>query len=303
VSSLKEVGYLCTHCKQQRRLQIDVDMHKQRRELGVNGLASYIDVHSDKNNENLHGVKLSIDANFHVRTNSLIKVQVSERATESLAIPKVPIPSLKIKELNTRHTWKSWAKLQLETQGNYMKFTLENPDHLLENLRTHTYYSPLKTVKCIISYDNEQDAEIEHNTKLWIGAFAKYLELASDLFVDLIPEILQFIDENTDNPLTSSDETAISILMDRAAILVPDKEGMSKISEQEILDPMVDRSALNRIAEKLSTFDKIRMAEIQEILEDEIIEGAELEEETIVFCLVYLINLDLFDHKLSFLVE
>lgn len=282
-------------------------MHLQRRELGVNGLASYIDVHSHEDS-GLHGVKLSVDANLHVRTNSLIKVQVSDRATSEVAVPSIPLPGLKIKELNTRHRWKSWVKMELETQGNYLKFVLENEGVSEDqNYQTHEYLSPLKTVKCVVSHRKDVvDSELlMQNTAGWIKSFLKYLELASDLFVDLIPEILQYIDENTFNPISSTDEEIIGILMDRAALLIPYKEGLMSVGKYggAINIANIEPSALARVASTLGQLETIRMADIQSILEEEMIVGAELEEEVIVFSLAYLIHLDMFDHKHSFLLE
>ncbi len=295
---LREVSYLCTHCKQAQRLKIDPDLHLQRREIGINGLATYIDIHGDE--EDVHGVKLSVDANFHVRTNSLIKIS---RKKQSSA-PLIPIPGMKIKELNTRHTWHSWMRLELESKGGNIKFVLENDETDAKPYKEQEYKSSIGAVTCKIVHVDDpygDSDELMNNTGEWITVFIKYLELAPDLHVDLIPEILKFIDDRAHFPPTYTDETILATLMDRSAILIPYRESLQKIARygETIRVPSVDSKDVANIAKKLSTLEQVKMSEIQEILREFMREGA-LEEEVIVNALGYFLLIQQFETKLSF---
>lgn len=309
-ANLKEVSYICSYCKQKRQLKIDVDLHLQRRELTINGLASYIDIHTTDNenlDQKMHGVKLFIDPNFHVRTNDLIKLSVNNPMKKKLAIP---LPGMKITQLNTTYTWKSWERLELTTQSDYLQFILKNESHETENLEDTQmeFKSQLGTVSCklIPKYDPYSSSEaVIENTVAWIEAFIKYVEIIPAIHTDLIPEILRYIDINCNYPLTYADEIVLSLLIDQSAILLPYKEGLETLCRygSAIHLNVITPEDLTRIAETLSHYDSVRMADIQSILKSEMIEDSELEEEKIVFTLAYLFHLDLFKYKLSFLIE
>jgi len=295
---LREVSYLCTHCKQTRRLKIDPDLHLQRREIGINGLATYIDIHGEK--DEVHGVKLSVDQNFHVRTNSLIKIAQKKETAKTM----IPIPGLKIKELNTNHVWNSWTRLELESKGGNIKFVLENDGQNKKMFMEKEYQSSIGAVTCKICHikdDLEDSKELMQNTGEWIQAFIKYLELAPDLHVDLIPEILKFIDDRAHFPPSYTDEQILATLMDRSAILIPYSDSLEKIAKygETIRVPNVDSKDVAKIADKLSRIKQLKMSDIQSILKEFMKDGA-LEEELIVNALGYFLLIQQFETKLSF---
>ena len=86
-TDIKLVSYLCSSCSQTRNLNIDKVVHLQRRELEINGLASYIDVHARKDGTDPHGSKLFIDRNFHVRTNNALKVKTVAKSASAIPMP------------------------------------------------------------------------------------------------------------------------------------------------------------------------------------------------------------------------
>lgn len=302
-NSLREISYLCGVCKRQRKVSLEKDVHLNRHELENNGLASYIDIHTSKpESHDLHGVKIFVDRNFHVRTND--PINLAEKKKTAIALP---IPTRKIKEMNTRHKWVSWAKLELEAKGSKIKFNLENRAIIKETLATMNFISPLGTILCNIipAYDPVENETEVANLAQWLQAFIRAMEIASDLHIDLVPEILRYIDLNCTKPLTKTQEDIISILLDKATVLIPYKPSLEVIIESKnlIKVPGLNPEDIKRIARKILNFGKFSMAEIQKILEDEILTYSELEEEIIVLAISQLIMLDAFDYKLSFLKE
>ncbi len=302
-SSLQEIHYLCGYCKRKRRVYIDREVHLNRHELGSNGLASYIDTHtSGEDKHDLHGVKIYVDHNFHVRTNDVINIEKKKSTGFAL-----PIPTRKIKELNTRHKWNSWSRLELESKGNKLKFVLENRAESSENNTQITIESPLDTIVCKVTPASspEENEILIANMVNWIQAFVKSMELASDLHVDLVPEVLRYIDLNCYSPLTKTEEDILAVLLDKSSVLIPYKPSMDIIinSKANLKVPGLDTNDIKRIAKKLKEYDKFTMADIQEILEDEILNYSELEEEIIVLAISQLIKLDAFDYRMSYVHE
>jgi hypothetical protein len=300
------VGYICGVCKKQRKLTIDADVHLKRRELTINGLASYIDIHTDEAGVR-HGSKLFIDPNFHVRTNSAMKVK-KELPVHAVG-PAIPLPGLKTKNLTTKFNWDSWDKLELNLKNENIKFQLDmeemdDIDSISQVVISTT--SELESVSCDVNPSIEDiSPESLDYMEGWLRTLCNVIELASSLHVDLVPEILRYIDHHVHRRITYNDEIIMGILVDKAAILIPDKETMKMVARYGPamkligLDPIV----LGRIAEKLCEQDQFSMIDIQKILESEITKGTELEEEVIVLALFYLLSLDAFDYKRSILLS
>ncbi len=299
---LKELGYLCSHCKRKRILFLEKDVHLNRHELEQNGLASYIDVHTSKpDTQDIHGMKLYIDANFHVRTNDLISLEQKKNKANMFTLP---LPSRKIKELNTRHQWISWYQLELVSQGK-LKFVLENrTTEKPEDLKME-FESQLGTIKCTVipKFNSERESKSIEHLESWIRCFIRALELASDIHVDLIPEVLRFIDINAAKKLGKIHEDIISILIDKASVLIPYKPSLNLVinSKDSIKAKGIEKGDIVRIAKKLIDIDKFTMNEIQTLLDDEILNYSELEEEIIVLAISQLIQLGALDYKLSYL--
>ena len=136
-----------------------------------------------------------------------------------------------------------------------------------------------------------------------MASFCNSMELASAMHVDLIPEVLRYIDIHVHRPITYSDEMIIAILIDKSSLLIPNKDALRMIAEK---GPAMELMGLNpdklkKIAMDLVKYDSFSMIDIQKILEHEIEKDSELEEEFIVLALFYLISLDAFDYKLSYL--
>lgn len=302
---IRKVAYICQTCKQQRNLTLDGDVHLKRRELTVNGLASYIDIHADSNG-NRHASKLFIDPNFHVRTNNALKIKNNSSALG--AGPAVPMPGLKTKSLMTKFDWDSWKELKLMLLDENLTFLLEpkNGETDTSGLTSITANSELGSVTCeVIPIPDHNSPEIEEFMRGWLTGLCNSIELASALHVDLIPEILRYIDHHVHRRITYNDEIIIGILVDKAAILIPDKSTMKMVAKYGPAMKLIglDPIKLGKIAEKLCEQDQFSMVDIQKILESELEKGAELEEEFIVLALFYLISLDAFDYKLSYLSQ
>ncbi len=301
-SKSKKVSYLCSFCNQTRNLLIDEDVHLNRKELEINGLASYIDAHEKPGTRTqLHGVKLQIDANFHVRSNDVIS---KEDKIQKRPVNLIPVPKRKIKQLNTRHTWKSWYSLEVSSEGNSIEFALQSPNFSsmsVEGIISIT--SPLNTVKCKIIptdfvYENPQF--LQYLTE-WLQAFVRSLELAGEIFVDIIPEILRYIDLNIETRITKTQEEILGALIDKSSIFLVYPENLKLItnSRLELNKPGLPQKDLKRVSEKIISTPTFPLGDIQTLLEDEILTYSPLEEEIIILSLAYLIELGGIDYKLS----
>ncbi|MCE7736773.1 MAG: hypothetical protein GPJ54_17960 [Candidatus Heimdallarchaeota archaeon] len=304
--NIKMVGYICGVCKKQRKLTIDADVHLKRRELTINGLASYIDIHTDQNGLR-HGSKLFIDPNFHVRTNSAIKMKTT--APVKTSGPAIPLPGLKTKNLSTKFNWDSWDKLELNLKNENIIFHLDMVESdtttTTSNLVISTS-SELESVTCEVhpSVDDILPESLEYMDG-WLRTFCNVIEIASSLHIDLVPEILRYIDHHVHRRITYTDEIIMGILVDKAAILIPDKDTMKMVARYGPALKLIglDPTILGRIAEKLCEQNQFSMTDIQQILKSEIATGTELEEEVIVLALFYLLSLDAFDYKRSILLS
>ncbi|MHA2502563.1 MAG: hypothetical protein ACXAE3_06830 [Candidatus Kariarchaeaceae archaeon] len=300
-SDIQKVSYLCSECSQTRNLNIDRVVHLQRRELDVNGLASYIDVHAKKDGTDPHGSKLFIDKNFHVRTNNALKVKTAAKSPSA-----IPMPGMRTTNLTTKYGWSSWTGLELELKSESLKFLLEHEMDLDDEHIGHTIEitSELGSVVCTIEAVIPENApEQKEYLAGWMQSFVNKMELASSLHRDLIPEVLRYLDHHVHRRITYLDQTIISILIDRSSILIPDKDTMRMIAKYGPAMSLIglDPEKLSSIATKLCELDQFSMIDIQHILESELDRDSELEEEFVVLALFYLLSLDAFDYKLSYL--
>jgi len=89
--------------------------------------------------------------------------------------------------------------------------------------------------------------------------------------------------------------------MDRSAILIPYTDSLEKIARygETIRVPNADSKDVAKIAAKLSKMKQLKMSDIQSILKEFMKKGA-LEEELIVNSLGYLLLIQQFETKLSF---
>ena len=223
IEGMKKVSYLCVTCSQTINFGMDAEVHLARQELKINGLASYIDVHPDKEGKD-HGIKMFIDPNFHVRTNHKLEPKSAQKK-KSL----VPMPGFKTTNLNTKYPWKTWAKLELSLNTENIKFFLELDREA--STEEHTIKSEIQTTSTLGLVDCKVDAIVGENEfqsfefiATWMQSLCNSLELAAAIHVDLIPEVLRYIDTHVYRQITKMDETIIAILIDKASILIPNLE-------------------------------------------------------------------------------
>lgn len=217
VSTLQPLQYLCTVCNDTRNLFVNSKVHLNRRELKINGLASYIDIHFDPLGRNKHGAELSIDGNFHVRGFSIM--QVKEPAKKSL----VPSPITKKTQKTISSSWRSWnsLNLNLKTKGLELKLITENKvDNKLE--KNISISSELGTVICdlIIDLNPTSVGKIDH-IKEWISTFINFIESASSLWIDNLSNLLLFIDKYAYRRINQVDVPFMKAMLDDSAIIKP----------------------------------------------------------------------------------
>ncbi|MCY3410496.1 MAG: hypothetical protein INQ03_02560 [Candidatus Heimdallarchaeota archaeon] len=299
-AGLQRVFYECAVCNQTINFTMEKAVHLERQELKINGLASYIDKHADKAG-NDHGVKLFIDPNFHVRTNHELKIEEKKKSA-------IPMPGLKVTEISSNYPWKTWARLDLELKSEKVKFALNLDREASE--KDHTISSKIQTQSTLGLVECSVDAIVHENASvtfqyisLWMQSLCNSLELAASIHIDLVPEVLRYIDTHTYREITPADKKIIAILIDKASILYPKRDTIEMLQKYGPGLTLIELSSaqFTKIAIKLSEFDKFTMRDIQDILKDEMIENAVLEEEVIILALFYLLSMDAFDYKLSYL--
>ncbi|MCE7736151.1 MAG: hypothetical protein GPJ54_14815 [Candidatus Heimdallarchaeota archaeon] len=217
VSKLQPLQYLCTECNETRNLSVNATVHLNRRELKINGLASYIDIHSDTTGRNKHGAELVIDGNFHVRGFSIMKVKEPEK--KSL----IPSPVKKKTEQLIISSWSSWNDLilDLKTKGIIFKLSTEEKIAGLGEKKI-IITSELQTVCCEIQIPlNPASVGIIENIKEWITIFINFIESASSLWKRNIPDLLHFIDRNSYRRINQVDVAFLKTMLDDSAIIRP----------------------------------------------------------------------------------
>lgn len=297
----QKVSYMCTKCRQTINFVMARDVHLQRKELEINGLASYIDVHADKEGVD-HGLKLFIDPNFHVRTNHELGAKLGKKTSA------IPMPGIKTTNLTTNYPWKTWVRLELDLKQENLKFFLEldksqkdTKNMVSSEINT---YSTLRLIECKMeALVHEKATASFHYLSKWMQSLCNSLELAASIHIDLIPEVLRYIDTHSYREITNIDRTIIAILIDKASILVPNKRTIVMLQKYGPGLDLIELSTVQftKIAKKLSEYERFSMRDIQDILKDEMIVNAELEEEVIVLGLFYLLSMDAFDYHLSYL--
>ncbi len=301
-TGIVNISYVCEACGQAIKLKIDKSVHQNRRELMINGLATYIDVHADKNNHR-HGVKLSIDKDFNVRTNTTIEVK--QKKVDDIGIP---LPSMKINKLTTKFNWESWKYLELDIKSEGLKFLLEKNEHTPSAEKT--IESRIETISELHNVECKLDAVVPENSveslgyiSRWMESFCNALELSSSIHVDLIPEILRYIDSHAHRDPYYSDRVVLAILIDKASILIPNKNIMKYLKRYGPGLPLIglDPVRFSSIIEKISEYDDFVMADIQTILEQNLEKDTELAEEYIIISIAYMLTMDALDYKLSYL--
>ncbi len=297
----QRVFYECVVCGQTINFTLEKEVHCRRGELKTNGLASYIDVHADKDG-NDHGVKLFIDPNFHVRTNHKLKAEDDKPKSA------IPMPGFKTTDINTAYPWRTWGDLTLDLKAEKLRFRLKLDREA--NTDDHTISSEIVTSSTLGLVDCKVDAIVHENAAVsfqyisqWMQSLCNSLERAASIHVDLIPEVLRYIDTHTYREISSADETIIAILIDKASVLIPNRKTIEMLQKY---GPGMDLIELNsvqftKITTKLSEYEQFAMRDIQDILKDEIIVDAELEEEVIILALFYALSMDAFEFKLSYL--
>lgn len=214
------VSYLCTQCKVKRDLVVDEQKHLSRRELTLNGLAPYIDIHENIKNTDTteHGMKLYVDTHFQVRSNHpMIKKTI---APHKMSIPGLPTPSISINQTKMSYKSQSWNSLNLSSQVHNMGFFIINEDPTLipSDGFISNFESPLRSVSLKVNYRTSLlTEEFIYMSHKWLTLLAKWVELTASINTLLIPRLLIYIDQNVAKAPDDSDELSLSILIDASA--------------------------------------------------------------------------------------
>ncbi len=216
------VSYLCAQCRVKRDLVVDQQKHLSRRELTLNGLAPYIDIHENTKDPELpeHGMQIFVDFNFQVRSNNpMIK---KARTPNKMSIPGLPTPSIDINQTKMSYKSQSWNSLNLSSQVHNMGLFIINQDPTLtpEDGFISDFESQLKSVSIKVNYRTSLlTEEFIYMSHQWLMLLAKWIELTASLNTILIPRLLIYIDQNVAKAPDESDELSISILMDASAAI------------------------------------------------------------------------------------
>lgn len=216
----RRVSYICGVCNLKRDAIIDEIMHLNRKELSTSGLAPYIDIHEDERNpgKGEHGMKLFIDHNFHVRSNSVMTNAL--RKPRNSNVPGLPQPKFSLNTTKMVYLSRSWNSLELSSTVHNVGFFIINPEPTsdVKDLLITRIESPLKTVSVNISFQKSAlEAEFIDYCVTWLTYLIKWIEMTPSVNVIVIPRLIFYIDYfNTRSP-TPSDELAISILLDSSA--------------------------------------------------------------------------------------
>ncbi len=216
--SIVSCNYVCNSCGARRSINLDSRVHQNRRDLKIQGLASYIDIHIDqKKTGRDHGVRLFIDPQYNVRSNDVIRIRKTEKRSTGLPSPKLtPI----LKKFSTELF--SCKSLQLESKHHNIKIVVNNSIEELANKKTGVIElaSDYETVNLKIEYlESEVSAESTLYLIQWGKILLHWVEFTGRFQYNFVAPLLRIIDQNFVRPPTVTDELVISILLDAHATI------------------------------------------------------------------------------------
>ena len=214
-AQIRACRYVCSYCNMPRLVNVDPETHGKRRDLKNNGYAIYVDVHENHKNKKIgeHGVRLFIDANFDVRTNSLIHIEKPKKLAFSLPKPKINIEMV---------TYSSQLviceSLKLKSTIHNFSLKLENLFNFNKKVNSIKIESPFKSVKLDIKHYIPLSSQTTiDNLKTWCEVLLKWIEYTGKLQIEFIPTILKIIDANHKRSPHIDEEFIISVLIDEYA--------------------------------------------------------------------------------------
>jgi hypothetical protein len=316
--------YQCSYCKLKLNLKVDKELHLYRTKNNANGLAEYIDIHENTDtNLGLHGVKLQVDFNFHVRGNDLIEKKDESNMSSILKknhnnLLSVPIPKYKkrVETLNTNYIWSSWLYLEITSRNHNLKFTLNNFDSMEDFMNDedigidevlYQLESPLGLIKCkFVPKRNVLYSSANELLLDWVNAMLQTMETASDLNVDLIPEIFRLIDSIIHSEyLFDADKNLLVLLSNKSSLIIPYKYGLTSLLEhgESIEYDVINYDFLVEFTERLVEHQYILMKDIQAYFSTDLVYDTELVEEYVIFALAYAYFFDIYEYKLPVILN
>ncbi|MCE7734852.1 MAG: hypothetical protein GPJ54_08255 [Candidatus Heimdallarchaeota archaeon] len=215
----KFVSYLCSQCSVKRDLFVDEQKHLSRRELNLNGLAPYIDIHENYKKPEIpeHGMQIFVDFNFHVRSNYPMTKTASPPKS---SIPGLPAPVVAINQIKMHYKSTSWNSLNLASQSHNIGYFIINPDPTIVpgDGVIANFDSALKSVSLKVNYRiSVLSKEFIMMSHKWLFLLAKWVENTASLNMQILPRLLVFIDKNVARSPDDADELSMSILIDSSA--------------------------------------------------------------------------------------
>ncbi len=159
---------------------------------------------------------MAIDKNFHVRTISELKSKITKKDT------LIPSPSTKTKIINITRHLSSWIDLELELKTDGIRYFLKMDENISSMfIKKLEINSTLKSVVCKANITvSEKSSQVEFIAE-WLRVLCDYIEIASSLWIDMIPLILNYIDKNAFRRILEPDRVIIGIFIDSASVIVP----------------------------------------------------------------------------------
>ncbi|MFV2014083.1 MAG: hypothetical protein ACC656_01520 [Candidatus Heimdallarchaeota archaeon] len=200
---------------------MDQQKHLSRRELNLNGLAPYIDIHENSEKPEIpeHGMQIFVDFNFHVRSHyPMTRTAIPAKSS----IPGLPAPTLTINQTKMHYDSNSWNSLSLSSQSHNIGYYIVNSDPTItpEDGVIANFDSAMKSVSFNVNYRiSKLSKEFIVMSHKWLHLLAKWVENTASLNLDILPRLLVYIDQNVARNPDESDELSISILIDSSAAI------------------------------------------------------------------------------------
>ena len=209
--TIKSCQYICNYCSVKRSVHIYKEIHLNRQDLTEQGLATYVDVHENdkKLEKGEHGVRLFIDANFSVRSNTpILETKIQEESF-------TPRPVIKLFPTVYKFNMRIFKFLKIESPNHMVSITIENPFNKFENSEVLNITSPFNTVTLTAKYNLRNDSqEAIENLEKWSTMLVKWIEHTGRIQSIFLPSIINLIDANYDKEPMPVDELSISVLLD-----------------------------------------------------------------------------------------
>jgi hypothetical protein len=319
ISSIKSSTYICPDCGSKRTINIDEQIHFNRRDLKNKGLAAYIDIHKNYNDleSQEHGVRVYVDHNFNVRSNDLIKVNALK--TDKISF-ELPTPKLLIKNYTYELEFNSWNSIVIESKIHNLQVNFINSLEHIKDKKTKvlTIESPFGTTKITVNFlPTEIGEESIVYLIMWLKELAKWIELTSKMQSAFLLSLFKIIDINNIRPPTITDELIISILLDSYAsirLIEAPNEQILLYKTVEVFDydenvfkttVGIDFNTLRIITELLRDGESKTIEELYNHLIDSsdnlTDDNVAVKAETLAQIIIDLIRLDSIDYKVSYI--